>query len=404
MTVPASPTATTRRGSRRTGLPGPLAVGLVVVLVALVETSAEAGALTALAAGGVAWAAPDAMDRVVKRAFTVYGFRLESGHVLPEMTLAYETYGQLAPDGANAILVTHGFTSSGHAAGRYAPADPAPGFWNALIGPGKAIDTQRYFVVASNMLGSSHGSTAPASIDPRTGKRYGPTFPDITLRDIVTAQKALLEGLGVRRLVAVAGPSYGGFQAFQWAVTYPGFMRGIVAAVSAPRASRGPGVEALVRTFAADPDWNGGWHYDSGGIPATMAALRYDTLLRYGQNEALARRYPDPAARQARLREMAEAWARQFDPNSLIVLRKAALKFDVEGDLSKIRARVLYVLSRTDRVFPPSLGPRVMDRLARAGVDARYFEIDSEFGHTAHGTDAAKWAPALRAFLESLDR
>lgn len=353
----------------------------------------------------VALAADDSLDAVVKRTFTVPGFRLARGHVLPELALAFETYGRLAPDGRNAILITHGFTSSQHAAGRYAATDARPGWWDGLIGPGKAIDTDRYFVVSSNMLGSSHGSTAPASVDPLTGKRYGPEFPDISVRDMVAAQRLLLEGLGVKRLVAVAGPSYGGVQAFQWAVTYPDFMKGVVAVVSAPRSRVGPeGVTALVRRFATDPSWNGGWHYDRGGIPATMTALRIETLERYGWKEILATSIPDPGRREAALREMAESWARQFDPNSMIVLRKAAIRFDAERDFRKIRARVLYVLSRTDKLFPPSIAPAVMDRLAAAGVDAKYVEIDSEFGHSASGVDWARWAPALREFLATLER
>src|SRR5580765_3239338 len=180
---------------------------------------------------------PDSLDRVLSRTFTVPAFKLESGQVLPEMTLAYETYGRLAPDGRNAILVTHGFTSSHHAAGKYSPADAAAGSWDGLIGPGKTIDTTRYFVVSSNMLGSSYGSTAPRSTNPATGKPYGPDFPDITVRDIVRAQKTLLEGLGVQHLVAVAGPSFGGYQTFQWTVTYPTFMNGAVVVVSAPKGS-----------------------------------------------------------------------------------------------------------------------------------------------------------------------
>ena len=345
------------------------------------------------------------LDHVVQRTFTASGFKLDSGRVLPEMTLAYETYGRLAPDGRNAILVTHGFTSSHHAAGRYTPGDAVAGAWDGLIGPGKAIDTARYFVVSSNMLGSSYGSTAPRSTNPATGKPYGPEFPDLTVRDIVRAQKRLLESLDVTHLVAVAGPSYGGFQAFQWAVTYPGFMHGIVPVVTAPRYRTGAeSPQAMIARFAADPGWHGGWHYDTGGIPATMAAVRYDTLLRYGQNEILAVRIPDEAERRARLRQMAEAWAREFDPNSMVTLRKALETYDTTGDFGKIRARVLYVLSRTDKLFPPSLAPGVMDDLARAGVDARYVEIDTEFGHSASGPEWARWGPALQAFLDSLER
>ncbi len=250
---------------------------------------------------------PDSLESVLSRTFTVPAFKLESGQVLPELTLAYETYGRLAPDGRNAILVTHGFTSNHHAAGKYAVTDPTAGWWDGLIGPGKAIDTDRYFVVSSNMLGSSYGSTAPASQNPKTGKPYGPDFPDITLLDIVGAQKVLLEGLGVQHLVAVAGPSYGGYQTFQWAVTYPSFMSGVVPVVSAPKGSGGDAsVKALQDRFATDPNWNGGWHYDRGGIFPTLLQLRIETLERYGQNEVLARTIADPEQRSARLRQLAE--------------------------------------------------------------------------------------------------
>lgn len=343
------------------------------------------------------------MEIVEKKAWSTRDFKLECGEVLTELTLAYETYGRLAADGRNAVLVTHGFTSSQHAAGKHAPSDEAAGWWDGLIGPGKAIDTDRYFAVASNMLGSSYGSTAPASVNPRTGRWYGPDFPDITLRDIVGAQKAMLDALGVRHLVAVAGPSYGGFQAFQWAVTYPEAMRGIGAVITAPTAPVGEeAVQALRERFAADPAWNGGWHYDRGGIVETMTALRVETLGRYGTREVLARTIADPAAREAALRRQAAAWAREFDPNSLMALRKAMVRFDATRDCSRIRAKVLYVLSRTDKLFPPSLAPGVMAALARAGVQATYVEIDTELGHVASGPEWAQWGPALRAFLEGL--
>ncbi len=151
--------------------------------------------------------AEGALVDVQKRAFTTKRFRLESGVVMPEITIVYETYGTLAADGRNAVLLTHGFTSSQHMAGRYSE-NGAEGSWNGLVGPGKAIDTDKLFVVASNMLGSSYGSTSPAHLNPATGHQWGPDFPDITLGDIVNAQKALLDGIGVKHLVAVAGPSY----------------------------------------------------------------------------------------------------------------------------------------------------------------------------------------------------
>src|SRR5262249_40304740 len=169
--------------------------------------------------------------------FALADFRLANGEVLPEATIAYETYGRLTPHGRNAVLITHGFTGSHHQAGRNPANGSLPGAWDALIGPGKPIDTDRLFVVASNMLGSSFGSTNAASRNPQTGEPYGPDFPNISIVDIVAAQKALLASLGVEHLVAVAGPSYGGYQAFQWAVAHPDFIDAIAPVNTAPWAS-----------------------------------------------------------------------------------------------------------------------------------------------------------------------
>ena len=227
-------------------------------------------------------AAVGGIDHVESRTFTIRDFPLECGKVLAEAAIAYETYGRLDATGRNAVLLAHGFTSSHHAAGRYA-ADKAPrglfehepGWREALVGPGRAIDTDRLFAVSSNMLGSSYGSTNPASLDPATGKPYGPDFPPITLADMVRAQRLLLEHLGVRHLVAVAGPSFGGYQAFQWAVTFPDFMDGIVAAVTAPKGSGGErAVQDLVAQLGKHPNWNGGFYYDKGGIRTAMIEFR----------------------------------------------------------------------------------------------------------------------------------
>jgi pimeloyl-ACP methyl ester carboxylesterase len=213
--------------------------------------------------------------KVQKHIFTTGDFKLLSGTVMPEVTIAYETYGTLAPDGRNAVLLTHGYTSSQHMAGRYGEKDGAEGSWNGLVGPGKAIDTDRLFVVSSNMLGSSYGSTNPAFTNPATGKPYGPDFPDITLVDIVNAQKALLDHLGVKHLVAVAGPSFGGYQTYQWGVSYPDFMDGLVPVVSAPKGSGGEAaVKSLVDALAKDPNWNGGWYYDKGGVSGILTEMR----------------------------------------------------------------------------------------------------------------------------------
>ncbi len=324
---------------------------------------------------------------------------LQLGGKLPDAKLAYATRGKLAADGRNAVLLTHGYTSS-HLF--FAGAASAEGSWATLVGPGLAIDTDRYFVVSSNMIGSSYGSTAPMSFNPATGRAYGPDFPQITVTDIVAAQRRLLDSLGVRGLVAVVGPSYGGFQAFTWGVEYPDFMRGIVPVVSAPSRTSRMDMSAVKARLATDPNWNGGHYYEKGGIGPTMTALREDTLRRYGIEAALASRFPDKTARDAEINRQARTWADAFDGHSLLVLGEAANRYDVMPILNRLRARVLYVLSRTDRLFPPSLAPDVMSALKDAGVDARYEEIDSDNGHLASGVDAAKWAPALRAFMSEL--
>ncbi len=321
--------------------------------------------------------------------YTFADFRLQSGEVLPEVTIAYGTRGRLAPDGRNAVLVTHGYTS-GHSMIE-AGAGSSEGAWSTLVGPGAPIDTDRCFVVCSNMLGSSYGSTNAASRDPRTGRPYGSSFPRITVTDIVTAQRRLLQHLGVKHLRAVVGPSYGGFQAFQWGVCFPDDMDGIVPVVSSPRAPGRDRVTKLLARFQQDPNWHGGDYYDTPGMTATMLAIRVETLKGYGMNA------PDAA-----IERLASVWAEQFDANSLLILARAMEAYDVTADLHRIRVPVLYVLSRTDALFPPSLAPEVMQMLRSAGVAAEYFEIDSDKGHLASGADAAKWAPALRQFMETL--
>ncbi|HZK90477.1 MAG TPA: alpha/beta fold hydrolase [Stellaceae bacterium] len=352
---------------------------------------------------------PRDLGAVEDRFFTIRDFRLANGEVLPEAVIAYETYGRLAaPDspngGRNAVLLTHGFTGSHHFAGRNPANGNQPGSWDGLVGPGKAIDTDKLFVVASNMLGSSFGSTNAASRNPKTGEPYGPDFPKIAIRDIVAAQKALLDWLGVKHLVAVAGPSYGGYQGYQWAVAYPGFMDGIVAVNTAPWASVNTDKQLaeMFSRLAADPDWHGGRYYGKGGAKGALTDIRVETLKRYGIEANLAPRFPGPAAREAAIRQTASDWAAKWDAHSLIILRRALLGFDTRPDFAKIKAKVLYILCRSDNLFPPKIAPEVMRALKDAGVEARYFEIDSDLGHSSAGPEHAKWSPTLREFLAPL--
>ncbi|WP_165982680.1 alpha/beta fold hydrolase [Dankookia rubra] len=360
-----------------------------------------------LAIAAIRPAAADPLDAVESRLIEIGDLRLGSGTVIPQVRLAYETYGRLNAAGDNAVLITHGYTSSHHAAGRYAPgrappgvAETAPGSWDLMIGPGKPIDTDRFYVVSSNMLGSSYGSTAPASLDPVTGQNWGPDFPAIAVTDIIAAQKAMLGLLGVRHLVAVMGTSYGGYQAFQWAVTYPEDMRAIIAVNTAPKGSGDQRqTAALVARLAEDPNWNGGRYYANGGIQRILTDIRVATLKNYGIEAQLNDRFPDPAAREAEIRRLATPWAQAFDGNSLVVLRRAAVDFDAQRDFARIKAKVLYALTTTDRLFPPSIAPAVMQRLAEAKVDADFFEIRNEFGHIGANVDSPGWVPRLAEFM-----
>jgi homoserine O-acetyltransferase len=186
-------------------------------------------------------------------------------------------------------------------------------------------------------------------------------------------------------------------------VTFPDFMRGIVPVVTAPRNIGLPdATQKLIAQLAEDPNWNGGWYYDKGGVVAVLTRMRVATLKRYGIEAQLAAQYSDPAKREAVIVEQAEAWARNFDANSLVVLRRALETFDTTPNFASIKAKVLYVLSRTDKLFPPSIAPAYIEALKAAGVDARYVELDSELGHLASGADGDKWAPALRAFMAEL--
>jgi len=343
-------------------------------------------------------------DAFEPKTFNIPEFRLRNGELMRDVTLAYRTLGTLAPGRDNAVLITHGYTSGPQMIDP--GASVGEGSWNALVGPGKAVDTDRYFAVAANMLGSSYGSTNAANFDPKTGRRYGPRFPDITVSDIIATQRLLLRDLGIDKLVAIVGPSYGGYQAFQWAVDYPDTVRGIAPIVTSPSVprERSEGRVARLRaTLSQNPNWNGGDYYDCGGVLETLIEIRIGILKTYGTEARLRDTLSDPQQIEAAIRDEAAQWAKGFDANSLIILAKALRTFDVTSQYSKIKAKVLYVLSRTDELFPPELAETVMPALKAAGVDADYFLLDSEYGHSASGRDAHKWAPRLREFMESLE-
>jgi homoserine O-acetyltransferase len=328
---------------------------------------------------------------------TQAALRLDSGAVLAPVSTAYRTLGRLDADGGNAVLVLHGYTTG--PAMLEAGANVAEGSWSELVGPGKPIDSERHFIVCPNMIGSSYGSTGPASINPTTGRPYGIDFPRLTLRDIVRAQKGLLDALGVTRLAAVVGPSLGGYQAMQWAVSHPDMVERVVCAVSAPHnPPSAVDADALQAQLAADPAWNQG-HPAPGAMIDWMTRLRVATLTRYGVDDELRPRLPDDAQRAAEIQRLARAWAQDFDPNALLTLARAVEGFDLRGQLHAIRAPLLMVTSRSDQVFSPALAREVAPLLDAAGVPWSYVELDSDKGHVASGADAALWAGVLRDFM-----
>ncbi|MBL4721895.1 MAG: alpha/beta fold hydrolase [Alphaproteobacteria bacterium] len=324
-------------------------------------------------------------------------FTLELGGALPDLALAYETYGDLNAAQGNAILLNHGYTSSPHAAG------DAKGWWHNLIGPGRAMDTDKYCVICVNMIGSAYGSTGPGSIDPATGKPYGPDFPDITTGDMVRAQSLLLDDMGIDQLAAVVGFSFGGYLTFKWGVTYPDRMRALAPVATWNKSRGGPEtVTAIEDRFSQCTGWNGGNYYGDekgSGVFDMLTNVRVDTLRSYGIGRLLEDQLGSAEAATRGLEKLGRQWAGEFDANSLIILRKAAILFDAWDNAANIKAPVLYVLSNTDSRFPPNLAEPTMAHLKASGVDATYVEIDSPYGHRAPSEDWEKWAPDLTMFL-----
>jgi homoserine O-acetyltransferase len=322
--------------------------------------------------------------------------RLASGAELPGVDVAYALHGTLNADGNNAILVTHGYTSG--------PSMLSPGHhvaessWAPLLGPGRPLDTDRYCIVCSNMLGSSFGTTGPGSTNPATGAPYGPDFPAIAMADIVEVQHRLLQRLGVRHLRAVVGPSYGGWQALQWALDHPAMVDAIGVIVSGLRHPEGLGAASTRERLATMPGWQGGWHYGHAGVREAMQAQRLQTLQSYGLERLFADRIADPEERRAAMEKPCREWAERFDPNSLVALAGAAEHFDVRGRVAEVRARTLFVVCTTDKVFPPDAEtPRLLQQLP---APVRYLELDSPYGHVASGVEWRRLEGELRWMLE----
>ncbi|NLO90111.1 MAG: homoserine O-acetyltransferase [Clostridia bacterium] len=371
------------------------------------------------------------MDRLVKTqkytfAFSPYEFVLESGEKLGPITVAYETYGTLNQRGDNAVLILHALTGSAHAAGYHTPGDREPGWWDPLIGPGKVIDTNRYFVVCSNVLGSCYGTTGPASINPRTGKPYGMDFPTVTIRDMVRVQKRLLDHLGVKHLIAVIGGSMGGMQALEWAVTYPGYMDCVIPiATSAQLTPQCIAFNAVQReAIMQDPDWCGGDYYPGPGPVRGLALARMIGMITYKSDELWNRRFgrdfggPDEKCFdfsgrfeiENYLHYQGDKLVKRFDANCYIYLAKAMDLHDIargydslEEALRRIRSIVICIGISSDILFPPYLLRQLVEDLLFLGKRAKYVELKSSHGHDAFLVEFERLGAILRQFFLAIE-
>ncbi len=380
------------------------------------------GALAALAL--VQAQAQDAPLLTEKKVFELPSYTTVGGRTIKQVRVGYETYGRLNAAGDNAVFIAHFYSGTSHAAGRYKPSDAAPGYWDAIIGPGKPIDTNRFFVVSADTLSNLNTkdpnvtTTGPSSIDPDTGKPYGMRFPVVTGRDFVRVHRALVDSLGVKKLRAVTGASGGAVQAMEWAASYPDLVERAIPVIG-PGLDMPPYVIAQLDTWYApimiDPRWAGGDYYGREaplqGLTVALQTLTISTL-HYGWAERThGFKWADPARTpgdavgnpfsvQAAVASMAAARAKLYDANSVICLSKAYQLYDLGKDVARVKARVLFVPAKGDLLFPPALSHRAAERLRAQGNQAEVFEIPGDGGHLDGILQIGRASDAIRAFME----
>jgi homoserine O-acetyltransferase len=350
---------------------------------------------------------------------------LDSGATLAPITLAYETYGELSPARDNAILLLHALSGDAHAAGRHRPSDPKPGWWDAMVGPGRPFDTERYYVICSNVIGGCQGSTGPSSIDPATGRPYGARFPVITIADMVRAQARLIDLLGIETLLAVAGGSMGGFQALEWAIACPHRVRGaILLATSARSSAQTVAWNAIGRrAIMSDPRWRGGDYYGDEPPIDGLAVARMIGHITYLSEPALEQKFgrafqegagpgftlaPEFAI-ESYLEYKGASFNARFDANSYLYITKAMDYWDLpaqygslEAALARARARFLLLSFTSDWLYPTAESRTIADALRRLDRSVEHIELESIAGHDAFLVDTELQAPIIAEFLASL--
>jgi homoserine O-acetyltransferase/O-succinyltransferase len=371
-----------------------------------------------------AWLANPALIAPPHQLRTAAPIVLDCGRTLPGGTVNFETYGTLSASRDNAILVCHSLTHRAHAAGRHAPAEEGrPGWWDGAIGPGKLLDTDRYFVICADALAAG-GSTSPASADPATGRPYGMRFPVITVRDMVNLQHRLIERLGITRLHAVIGGCLGGQQAIEWAICYPEMIQNAVVITTTPATSAHTiAIFAVMRhLIRADPDWRAGDYYGMSfpraGLNAAVAAAVPLWMSREAMEQRFGRRpatgdkaysytLDSEFAVESFIDSLVARARHELDPNGLMYLMRAVEYFDLEheyGGLEQafkpVTARVLFVSYRRDWRYPAAETERMHRALAAAGGDSRHRVLDSGLGHGAFLFDVPGLAAEVTSFLD----
>ncbi len=370
--------------------------------------------------------------------------RLDCGKQLHPVRVAYETYGALSPERDNAIMVCHALSGDAHAAGfskaaadqstrdgfaaddRDGTAGKGLGWWDGMIGPGKAFDTDEYFVISTNLLGGCRGTTGPWSLDPATDRPYGSAFPVITVADMVRTERAFLDELGVERLAAVAGGSLGGMQAFEWAIMFPDQI-GAVVAIASTHALLPQGVawNAIAReAIMGDPAWQGGHYYGTGDVPnAGMGIARMIGHITYLSAPALSDKFgrrlqfaddirytvTEPEFEvESYLRHQADSFVKRFDANTYLYTSRALTYFDLArqyggGSLTRalegVSAKTLLIAFSSDWLYPPSGSREIEDALRMLGKTVELHVIDAPYGHDCFLLEEARQTPIIRRFL-----
>ncbi|MEZ0536274.1 homoserine O-acetyltransferase [Caldicellulosiruptoraceae bacterium PP1] len=353
-------------------------------------------------------------------------FKLESGKYFGPIDVAYETYGTINDKKNNIILITHALTGDSHVA-KHSEEDEKLGWWDKFVGPGKIFDTNKYFIICSNVLGGCQGTTGPSSIS-EDGKPYGIRFPIITIKDMVNVQKKLLDCLNIEHIHCVVGGSMGGMQALEWAVSYPDFMDGVINIASPLRLNPQSIAfnEVMRRAIMSDPNWKNGDYYGDDIPQNGLSIARMIGMITY-QSDVLMekkfnRRTKDPIETffdsfntefevESYLHYQGLKLVQRFDANTYLYLTRAMDLFDfereygsIENALKRIKAKFLLVAITSDILFPLSQMRQTRDELLKYGVKLYYNEIESDYGHDSFLVEDNKFRPILSDFLDELDK